>query len=251
MKRLAMRKAALACALLALVHPTCNQAIMTAPSGSTITLSANPTSISSDGGVSVISALVIEPAGTVVSDGTVVQFFTDLGVIDEQGKTNDGVARVNLRANGRSGVAHITAFSGGEAVPAPSPSASPATGAAQATSAGVEVTIGNASAAFIIVGASPPRIRLSVSRSTQITATVLDKDGNPISGVPVFFDVIAGASTNFLDSAGVPRFTDNNGQAFDVLRTRNTGAGTATVQAQAPGAAGLIKGTTIVEIVLN
>ena len=53
-----------------------------------------------------------------------MQFFTNLGDIDEQGKTNDGVARVNLRANGRSGVATVTAVSGGDAVPGPSPSAS-------------------------------------------------------------------------------------------------------------------------------
>ena len=100
---------------------TCNQAIMTAPAGSTLDMFANPEFIAANGGVSVISALVIEPAGTVVADGTVVQFFTNLGDIDEQGKTNDGVVRVNLRANGRSGVATITAFSGGDAAPASQP----------------------------------------------------------------------------------------------------------------------------------
>ena len=85
----------------------CHQVILTAPPGSTITLIANPGFISANGGVSVISALVFEPAGTPVPDGTVVQFFTNLGRIDEQGKTNDGVARVNLVADSRSGLLRV------------------------------------------------------------------------------------------------------------------------------------------------
>ncbi|MFI5183889.1 MAG: hypothetical protein ACHQNV_05795, partial [Vicinamibacteria bacterium] len=71
-----MNKSRLVLLLLALVHVTCNHAILTAPPGSSLALFANPAFISANGDVSVISALVIEPAGTVVADGTVVQFFT-------------------------------------------------------------------------------------------------------------------------------------------------------------------------------
>ena len=237
-------------ALLAVGQLTCNQAIMTAPSGSVISLFANPNIIPANGGVSVISALIIEPAGTVVADGTVVQFFTNLGSIDEQGKTNDGVARVNLRATGRSGLASVTAFSGGQAVPAPTPSASPGGGGSgSATSEQVQVAIGNLAARSVLVRADPSRI--TVSRSTQITATVFDVAGNPLPGVPVFFDMAAGGDTNFLDSGGRPQFTDSNGQAFDVMRTRNTLPGTATVRAQVPagGTDAFIVGTVVVEIV--
>ena len=88
---------------------TCHQALFTAPPGSTIACSENPRFISAFNGVSVISCIVTEPAGTLVSDGTVVQFFTTLGRIPEQGKTNDGVVRVNLEADGRSGTASGTA----------------------------------------------------------------------------------------------------------------------------------------------
>ena len=42
----------------------------------------------------VISALLLEPAGTPVPDGTVVQFFTTLGRIEEQGRTNDGDSKI-------------------------------------------------------------------------------------------------------------------------------------------------------------
>jgi hypothetical protein len=239
--------------LLALGQLTCNQAIMTAPSGSVIRLFANPGIISANGGVSVISALIIEPAGTVVPDGTVVQFFTSLGTIDEQGKTNDGVARVNLRANGRSGVAAVNAFSGGEAAPAPTPSASGGSGSP--TTASAEVAIGNLAAASILVTANPSRI--TTSRSTQITATVFDTAGNALAGVPVYFDVQDvsgggnGSATNFMDSGGKPQFTDSNGQAFDVMRTRNSVSGSVAVRAQAPtGAATLLSGQVVVDIVI-
>ncbi|HET8647494.1 MAG TPA: hypothetical protein VFO85_18495, partial [Vicinamibacteria bacterium] len=101
----------------------CHQALFTAPAGSTLDVTANPEFIPAHGGVSVITAVVIEPAGTPVADGTVVQFFTTLGRIDEQGRTNDGVARVNLLAQGLSGPAVVTAVSGGQ-TPAPSSSTS-------------------------------------------------------------------------------------------------------------------------------
>ena len=238
--------------LLFLTQVTCNQAIMTAPAGSSLNMFVNPGIISANGGVAVISVLVTEPAGTVVADGTVVQFFTTLGTIDEQGKTNDGVARVNLRANGRSGTAGITAVSGGEAAPAPVPSPTPTASAVSGGSGGAasatgEVTIGNLSAASVLVTADPSR--LTTSRSSQIVATVFDRDGNPLSGVPVYFSVSAGGETSFVESGGRPQFTDSNGRAFDVFRTRSTLQGEATVLARAPvGSGDFIEGTVVIEI---
>src|SRR6185436_8626990 len=187
-ERPAMAKAKPVLVLLALGQLTCNQAIMTAPAGSSLTVAANPELIPANGGVSIITALVIEPAGTVVADGTVVQFFTNLGDVEEQGKTNDGVARVNFRATGRSGVATITAISGGEAAPAPSPSATatPATGGvpviaaastlAGASNASTNVTIGVAGAASVLASADPPQIT-NARGSSLIRATVFDASG--------------------------------------------------------------------------
>lgn len=228
--------------LAALAQWTCHQALLTAPPGSTITVFANPTFISANGGISVISALVIEPAGTPVADGTVVQFFTNLGRIDEQGKTNDGVARVNLVADSRSGPACVTAFSGGPATggggspsPTPTPTAtpSPSPGASRLAvsseslalaragdCSGVSVFIGNINAKSVLVTAFPPR--LTDRRATLITANVFDVDGNPVASVPIIFtvDAASGVLTEFMDSQGSPTFTDNNGQAQDVMRTR-------------------------------
>ncbi|PYQ19271.1 MAG: hypothetical protein DMF79_12975, partial [Acidobacteria bacterium] len=50
--------------VLALTLPMCTGVPLTAPSNSTISLNANPESIPPNGGVSVLTAFVIEPAGT-------------------------------------------------------------------------------------------------------------------------------------------------------------------------------------------
>ncbi len=204
--------------LLAVLHLTCNQAILTAPEGATLFILANPTSIPAFGGVSVISVRVFESIGTPVADGTVVQFFTDLGRIDEQAKTNDGVARVNLVSDTRSGIAIVTAFSGGV-----SESLSPG------------VTIGNPRAARVLLVANPTR--LLAQRASRIVATVIDADGNPVENVGVVFKVSTPTplptpvpsptpvptpqppGDEFMESRGSVVFTDNNGQASDVMRT--------------------------------
>jgi hypothetical protein len=213
-------------AVLAVLQVFCHQAILTAPQGSTMTLVVNPTFIPVNGGVSVVSALVVEPAGTVVPDGTVVQFFTDLGRIDEQGKTNDGVARVNLVADTRSGTANITAISG----------------VANGTAT---VTIGNVLPDHINMRAEPTRIRSNDPRQSRIVATVLDAGGNTVQNVQVFFRVAdsftpsptptptpapaqdrvgvsgsAPSGTETMASNGAPVFTDANGEAVDFLQTR-------------------------------
>jgi hypothetical protein len=204
----------------------CNQAILTAPAGTTLTVIANPTFVPAHGGVSVVSALLVESAGTPVADGTVVQFFTNLGRIEEQGKTNDGVARVNFVSDSRSGTATVTATSGG------------------ITPKEVTITVGSALPARVMVGATPQRI--TDSRSSQIVATVLDENGNPVPNTPVFFSVVG--STERMESGGEAVFTDNDGRARDVLRTqhpRELAAKAVTVTATTANG---VAGTTIVTI---
>ena len=221
----------------ALALCACQQVILTAPPGSTIFLTANPPSIPAYGGVSVISGLITEAAGTPVSDGTVVQFFTTLGKIDEQGKTSDGVVRVNLVSDGRSGEATVTAFSGGGSA-APAPTASPSTsGSSSSTTGQVTVKIGSSLPKYMVLVAVPTR--LTDQRWSRITANVFDESGNPVARVPVIFTLGGSAPTptptpttaystataalsqaeDWLDSDSTPVYTDNNGQAFDVLRT--------------------------------
>ncbi len=222
------------------VGSSCHQAIQTAPDGSTVTLYANPKSIAAYGGVSVISALVYDNSGQPAADGTVVQFFTELGRVEEQGRTNDGVARVNLVADGRSGVATVYGWVGGGAPPTTTPTATPSntsvggsvalattesTGSTAqiASTAGssskVDVTIGSALPKTVVLSADPRNIARDAPRYSVLTATVFDKDGNPIPRVPVVFRLTDGDFTESLESGGQPVFTDNNGQAKDRVFT--------------------------------
>jgi len=225
----------------------CAGVLFTAPPGSTIVLIPNPPFVNADGGVSVITIIVTEPAGTPVSDGTVVLCFSDIGTIDAQSKTKNGIARANFVADSRSGTAHITCTSGG---PAPASTgtttATTATGSttlAPAPTGGgsgtgtATVIVGNVRVVTVILRADPPRI--TTSNSTHVFASVLDSAGNPVANVPVTFQVTDNIATEFFD-ATFPIFTNNNGEAENVLRTRRTTAGTAKVKAFAPGNGALV-----------
>jgi len=212
MKLMKMPAARGALAALALLHLTCHQAILTAPEGSELHLTPNPGSIGAHGSVSVITAFVLDGTGNPVGDGTVVQFFTTLGRIQEQGKTNDGVARVNLTSDSHSGDAVITAFSG-------------------AATDETTVHIGATLPARVFVRAEPTII--TTGRTSRIVATVIDGDGNPVPNVPVVFTVPG--ALEFMEHSGQPVFTNNNGEAEDVLRTVRNTVGVITVQASAPG----------------
>jgi hypothetical protein len=249
---------ALAAALL-----SCEGALLTAPPGSTMVITANPGFIASHGGVSELTVLVTEPAGTDVPDGTAVLWTTNLGRVDRETRTFRGIARNRLVSDSRSGIATVIAVSGGESIlppsptpsssPSPSPSPSPNTfgPAAQAATVGaassgtalqnsvsVNVTIGNANVATVRLRAVPTRI--TISNTTHLIATVLDRFGNPVPNVPVFFEVVSNLDFDFLESGGAAVHTDNNGEAEDILKTRRTTAGTITVRAFAAGPGGFI-----------
>jgi len=260
------KRSVMALALLFAAILSCAKVPMTAPAGTSIFLQANPTFVAANGGRSVVTALLTEPAGTLVPDGTVVLFFTDLGTIDPQGQTKDGVARVNFVSNALSGTAHVTAVSGGAPAPAPSASASP--GATPAPSTGVTgngtssvtIDVGSSLPKTVVVTASPSAI--TRPQSSLITANVFDPNGNPVANVPVIFSVAVpppppptggtpgtpSPAPCALDSAGAPQFTNTNGQAFDTLRSLVT-AGTfqkdVTVTAATPNG---IDGTVVVLI---
>jgi hypothetical protein len=211
---------------LAMSLVTCAGVPLTAPGGTTVNLIANPTFVAANGGRSVVAAILTEPAGTFVPNGTEVFFFTNLGTIEPSAKTRDGVARVNFVADSRSGRATITALSGGAAAPAPQPSASGSpttpTGGSGTNSDQTFIDVGSALPETVIVGANPQRIL--DPRYSEITANVFDGSGNPVRNVPVIFTLSATGLQEQLDSGSQPIFTDSNGQARDVLRTRQNRA---------------------------
>jgi hypothetical protein len=211
--------------LAAVAALSCQGAYLTAPANSTITLSANPSFVPAHGGTSDITAFVVEPAGTYVPDGTVVRWTTDLGTIDAETRTRRGVATARFVSDSRSGTAHIRAFSG-------------------STTADLipDLTVGNVNVRAIRLRAVPARI--TNSNTTHVIATVVDVNGNPVANVPVTFRVVEDPATDFFESAGAPVFTNNNGEAEDVLRTFRNTVGVITVTASAPGSSGIITSDT-------
>lgn len=188
----------------ALATTACDKVALTAPSNTTITLFANATSVPLNGVVEV-TATVVESAGTPVQNGTQVTFTSNLGSIDpREARTQDGKATVRFAAGNSSGTAKVGAFSG----------------AARATE--LELKVGGATATRIVMSANPSSVP-ATGGAVEILATVLDTDGNRVSGVAVSFSTSAGT----LSSQTI--ITDGNGEA----RTRLTTTRQATVTATA------------------
>lgn len=187
-------------ALVALV--SCEAAPLTAPKDSTIFLQANPTFVIANGGISIVTAVVTEPAGTLVPDGTEVFFFTNLGRIDQVGKTVRGIANVNFVADARSGQATVTAISG-------TARGEPA----------LTISVGTARPHTVRVTCDPQRI---VSpRNCHLIATVFDASGNPVQNVPVSFSLTSDpVLEETVDSGGAFLYSNSNGQVSDTLRTQ-------------------------------
>lgn len=242
--------------LAAVASATCAKVPLTAPAGSTIFAQVNPPFVIANGGTSVVTALLTEPAGTLVPDGTEVFFFTNLGRIDERVQTRDGIAHANFVADSRSGTASITIYSGGPAPAAPSSGATPAAGATPAPgastatgsgSATVSIAIGSALPARVVVGADPQRI--TSPRRATIVANVFDASGNPVQNVPVVFSITStGTIEETLSSGGSPLYTDSNGQVFDTLVTRAAAGSLQKAVTVTATAANGIQGTVTVFI---
>ncbi len=244
----------LALVAVAVASATCGSVPLTAPPGSSIFAQANPGFVIANGGTAVVTALLTEPAGTLVPDGTEVYFFTDLGRIDPMVKTRNGVANANFVSDSRSGLATITVWSGGSAPAGGSGSSTSSTSTLTPppSSGGtgsftVHITIGSALPAKIVVTADPQV--LAVFRQSTIRANVFDANGNPVQNVPIIFSVSAAPLQETLDSGGAPQFTDSNGQAFDTLRTRApNGLTQKAVTVTATGPNSVAAGTVVVQV---
>ncbi len=184
----------------------CDKVPLLAPTESTITLTSSTTVVPVNGSAE-ITASVTESAGTPVQNGTVVTFTSSFGTIEpNEARTQGGKATVRFVASTQSGTARVGAFSG----------------AARAET--VELLVGGAAAARIVLTANPRTISVTEGRS-EIVATVLDASGNPLRGVPVTF-----AATTGQVSPGTS-VTDDGGQA----RTTFTGSISGRVSANAGG----------------
>jgi adhesin/invasin len=198
--------------VLALV--ACDKVPLTSPTGSTITLSVNQTTVPINGTIELIAA-VIEAGGTAVHDGTSVTFTGGLGTFaPQEALTVGGLARTTFRGT-TSGTVKLGAFSG----------------AAKATE--VEVKVGTAAAATIGISATPSSVSQSGGTVT-VSAQVFDASGNLLPGVTVTFSADTGqlnATTAISDSNGVARTQLTTFQTSKVTATAGAATKDVTVTA--------------------
>ncbi len=107
-----MRRLAGIPVLLCLLAPAlgCDKATPVAPTGTTLTISANPTKISLTGS-STITVVGRKPDGNPLNPGTEIRFTADRGTVSPSVSGVDGTGKVTatLRGDGRSGAAKVTA----------------------------------------------------------------------------------------------------------------------------------------------
>jgi len=162
----------------------CDKMPLTAPAGTVITLVSTTNVLPVNGSTDVVAVLIengtsgtgttaTPAAGTPVHNGTLVTFTTSLGRIEPaEARTTNGRVTVKLVADGRSGTATISAFSG-------------------AATKTVDIKIGAAAAERVALTASPTSVPANGGTST-LSARVEDISGNPLFGVPVAFTTTAG-----------------------------------------------------------
>ena len=202
----------------------CDKVPLLAPSGTVITLFPAANIVPVNGEVEIV-ATVIENgttaappangggtgstsspgAGTPVQNGTLVSFTTTLGKVEPtEARTHNGQVRVKFIANGQSGQATITAFSGG------------ASGRIE------NLLVGSAAAERVLISASPQTLG-PAGGSAQVNARVEDTSGAGVAGVPVTF------TTNTGSLSASSAVTDETGTARTTLTTTREATVTANV----------------------
>jgi len=201
-------------ALVAIVAVACDTMPLTAPSGSALTISAGSTSVPT-GGTTEIRAYVLEASGTAVQNGTTVHFSTNLGRVDPiDALTTNGYAVTTFVAGDSSGVADVSATSGGTGATTPSTdNGSGGTTTPSTTNSNVvRITVGGAAATVVVLNASPSNVP-PIGGTVTMIAAVLDANGNRLRNLPVTFSTDRGTL-----SATVAN-TDSNGEARVQLTT--------------------------------
>src|SRR6188508_977714 len=167
-----------------LASSSCDKVPLLAPTGSVITLFATAATVPSNGSMEIVGTVIEQGtastttpgtgtpgtgtgttatstpgAGTPVHNGTVVTFTTTIGRIEpSEARTDNGQVRVRFHADGQSGTAVVTAFSGG------------ASGKLE------NLKVGSAGAERILLSANPQALACSGGNS-QVSARVEDVSG--------------------------------------------------------------------------
>lgn len=186
---------------------SCKAASLTAPDESIIYVSVNPTSIPINGTANV-QVIGYKASGSFIADGTIISFSCDLGTIEAQAETQQGVANVRYTApDSRSGIAHIDVRSGH----------------AEISPESISITVGGAALNALTISADPQSLPVS-GGTARIRVIAYDANLNPIPNIPIIFTSSAGQLT----SRGNIINTSSSGEASDMLQTSQTATVTAT-----------------------
>lgn len=216
----------LCAALVAIAAVACDTVPLTAPTGSALSISAASTFVPT-GGTTEVTAFVSEQSGTAVQNGTTVHFATNLGRMDPvDAQTKNGYATATFIAGDSSGVADITATSGGIGGGTPSTGNGDGTGTTTTTSTNtVRITVGAAAVETVLLAANPGSVP-SEGGTVDLLATVTAANGRSLQGLLVTF----ASSEGTLSSSTAT--TDASGQARVTLTTTRNATVTASAGAK-------------------
>lgn len=207
-----MNYRAVACLLLVvslLPVAGCDKATPVAPSGTVLTISANPSQIALNG-TSTITVVGRKPDGNPLNPGTEIRLSSDIGSIASIVTTDSsGAATTTFHADSRTGTAKVMATTGG--------------GDAKAE-ADIQVGTGSGSKPVTpLVSVSPNNV--AVNGTATVTVIARNADGTPAAaGQPVILTTNLGTLRNSRP------LTDANGTATTKLDAGEQ-AGTATITA--------------------
>ena len=210
----------LACSLLIL---GCDSSNPVAPTGSTLNVSASPTTIAISTESSLITVTGFKPDGNPLNPGSQINLVTDLGVLDATILSIDdnGRAVTRLRPDGRPGTATVTAsLPAGEAT---------ATATVQIGEDGIQPTL--------TVNTTPNRI--NIEQDSTISVIARNVDGSFLSGGRVRVRTTLGA----LDEESL--VTDDVGEAQTILRADGR-SGTADLTASVESSQDATASVTII-----
>ncbi len=206
----------------------CDSASPVAPTGTVLSVTANPTRIGLSGGTSRITVTGFKPDGNPLNPGTRVLVSTDLGNLfhETTGELvttievgSDGQAVALLRGDGRAGTATVTATltTGGEA----------------SATATVQVGEADTSQPSVVISANPTTI--AVGGLSRISMLGRNSDNTPVSaGQRIRLTANLGTLVADGGDANSPTIdsvlTDANGEAFATFVAGDRG-GTGSVSA--------------------
>lgn len=221
-----MNYRAVACLLLVvslLPVAGCDKATPVAPSGTVLTISANPSRIGLNG-TSTITVVGRKPDGNPLNPGTEIRLSSDIGTITSIVTTDSsGTASAVFHADGRTGTAKVMATTGG--------------GDAKAE-ADIQVGQGSGSKPTVLVSVTPSTVGLG--GTAQVTVIARNADGTPVTSGRATLTTTLGTLSNSNPNI-------QNGTATSTLTAGNReGMATITAIVGSSDAA-----TTMVSIVLD